>query len=86
MDRVAPAHGRADRAGVVRGDVDRRAQLLRASGGLPRSPLLAFNVAGVDPFALAEGLDREGVEARAGCHCATLAHRDLGLTRPPAAG
>ncbi len=31
---------------------------------------------------LAEGLDLEGVEARAGCHCATLAHRDLGLTPP----
>ena len=49
---------------------------------LPRSPLLAFNVAGVDPFALAEALGREGVEARAGCHCATLAHRDLGLNPP----
>ena len=31
---------------------------------------------------LAEGLDLEGVEARAGCHCATLAHRALGLTPP----
>jgi cysteine desulfurase / selenocysteine lyase len=53
------------------------------AAGLPRSPLLAFNVAGVDPFALAEALAREGVEARAGCHCATLAHRDLGM-EPPA--
>ncbi len=50
--------------------------------GVPRSPLVAFNVSGVDPFALAEGLSLEGVEARAGCHCATLAHRDLGLTPP----
>jgi cysteine desulfurase / selenocysteine lyase len=50
--------------------------------GTPRSPLLAFNVDGVDPMRLAEGLDLEGVEARAGCHCATLAHRDLGLTPP----
>ena len=48
--------------------------------GTPRSPLLAFNVDGVDPIRLAEGLDIEGIEARAGCHCATLAHRDLGLT------
>jgi cysteine desulfurase/selenocysteine lyase len=24
-------------------------------------------------------LDAEGVEARAGCHCTSLAHRDLGL-------
>jgi cysteine desulfurase/selenocysteine lyase len=52
------------------------------AAGVPRSPLLAFNVAGVDPFALAEELGREGVEARAGCHCATLAHRDLGMDPP----
>ncbi len=45
-----------------------------------RSPLVAFNVAGVDPLDLAVRLDRLGVESRAGCHCATLAHRDLGLT------
>ncbi len=47
-----------------------------------RSPLVAFNVAGVNPLDLAAGLDELGVEARAGCHCATLAHRDLGLTPP----
>jgi cysteine desulfurase/selenocysteine lyase len=52
------------------------------AAGVPRSPLLAFTVEGVDPFALAEDLGREGVEARAGCHCATLAHRDLGLNPP----
>ncbi len=50
--------------------------------GVPRSPLFAFNVAGIDPFGLAEALGREGIEARAGCHCATLAHRDLGLNPP----
>ena len=47
-----------------------------------RSPLVAFNVAGRHPVEIAEGLDVEGVEARAGCHCATLAHRDLGLDPP----
>jgi cysteine desulfurase/selenocysteine lyase len=47
-----------------------------------RSPLVAFNVAGTSPFALAEALNREGVESRAGCHCATLAHRELGLDPP----
>jgi cysteine desulfurase/selenocysteine lyase len=52
------------------------------AAGVPRSPLLAFNVAGVDPFSLAENLGREGVEARAGCHCATLAHRELGMDPP----
>jgi cysteine desulfurase/selenocysteine lyase len=50
--------------------------------GTPRSPLLAFTVDGLDPMQLAQGLDLEGVEARAGCHCATLAHRDLGLNPP----
>jgi cysteine desulfurase / selenocysteine lyase len=55
---------------------------LRAYGvppGGPRAPLVAFNVAGHSPFAIAEGLDALGVESRAGCHCATLAHHDLGL-------
>ena len=47
-----------------------------------RSPLVAFNVGGVNPVDLATRLDRMGVEARAGCHCATLAHRDLGMTPP----
>jgi cysteine desulfurase / selenocysteine lyase len=47
--------------------------------GVARSPLLAFTVSGTDPRALAVALDDEGVEARAGCHCASLAHRDLGL-------
>lgn len=47
-----------------------------------RTPLVAFNVAGRDPFELAESLGARGVEARAGCHCATLAHRALGLDPP----
>ncbi|GAA3626842.1 aminotransferase class V-fold PLP-dependent enzyme [Microlunatus ginsengisoli] len=50
--------------------------------GVDRSPLLAFNVDGFDPFWLADGLNEFGVESRAGCHCATLAHRDLGLIPP----
>lgn len=50
--------------------------------GVPRAPLVAFNVPGVDPMWIAQQLDRLGVESRAGCHCATLAHRDLGLTPP----
>jgi cysteine desulfurase/selenocysteine lyase len=29
---------------------------------------------------VAEGLNRAGVESRAGCHCATLAHHALELT------
>jgi cysteine desulfurase/selenocysteine lyase len=67
----------------------RAIDLLRAIPGLTihgpadarhRSPLVAFTVDGWDPVALAEGLNRVGVESRAGCHCAGLAHRDLGIT------
>jgi len=47
-----------------------------------RTSLVAFNIAGHDPVSLAEGLNRAGVAARAGCHCATLAHQALGLSPP----
>jgi cysteine desulfurase/selenocysteine lyase len=47
-----------------------------------RTSLVAFNLAGRDPVSLAEGLNRAGVESRAGCHCATLAHHALKLTPP----
>src|SRR5438046_2666530 len=39
-----------------------------------RTSLVAFNLAGRDPMGVARALDRAGVEARAGCHCPTLAH------------
>jgi cysteine desulfurase/selenocysteine lyase len=47
-----------------------------------RTSLVAFNVARRSPMALADGLNQAGVESRAGCHCATLAHYALGLTPP----
>ncbi|HXZ78050.1 MAG TPA: aminotransferase class V-fold PLP-dependent enzyme [Streptosporangiaceae bacterium] len=47
-----------------------------------RTSLVAFNLAGHDPMAVAGQLDRAGIEARAGCHCATLAHHSLGLDPP----
>jgi cysteine desulfurase / selenocysteine lyase len=47
-----------------------------------RTSLVAFNVAGRDPVRVAEELDRAGIEARAGCHCATLAHHELKLDPP----
>jgi cysteine desulfurase/selenocysteine lyase len=47
-----------------------------------RTSLVAFNLADRDPVAVAEALNRAGVEARAGCHCATLAHHALRLTPP----
>jgi cysteine desulfurase / selenocysteine lyase len=47
-----------------------------------RTSLVAFNLAGHDPILVAQLLDRAGIEARAGCHCATLAHHALGLDPP----
>ena len=47
-----------------------------------RSALVAFNVAGHSPMDLAQRLNEAGVESRAGCHCATLAHNALGLSPP----
>ncbi len=52
------------------------------AAGEPRSPLVAFNVAGWSPMDLATALDTLGIESRAGCHCATLAHRFLALDPP----
>lgn len=49
-----------------------------------RAPLVAFNVAGWSPMDLADALNAAGVESRAGCHCATLAHRYLDAGDPPA--
>ena len=47
--------------------------------GQERTPLVAFNVDGRSPFDIARALNAQGVESRAGCHCATLAHHELGL-------
>jgi cysteine desulfurase/selenocysteine lyase len=47
-----------------------------------RSALVAFNVAGHSPMDLAQSLNEAGVESRAGCHCATLAHNALKLDPP----
>jgi cysteine desulfurase/selenocysteine lyase len=79
MDRVA-RHTAAltDRARRALGALDG----LTVYGPRERAPLVAFNRAGTDPFTLAKSLDQLGVEARAGCHCATLAHRALGLDPP----
>jgi cysteine desulfurase/selenocysteine lyase len=47
-----------------------------------RTSLVAFNLAGRDPVGVAQALNQAGIESRAGCHCATLAHHALGLTPP----
>jgi cysteine desulfurase/selenocysteine lyase len=47
-----------------------------------RTALVSFNIAGWDPMELAARLNDAGVESRAGCHCATLAHHELALDPP----
>ena len=47
-----------------------------------RTSLVAFNIRGRNPMDIAEALNSVGVESRAGCHCATLAHRELKLSPP----
>jgi len=44
-----------------------------------RTSLVAFNCKDKTPFEIAETLSDMGVESRAGCHCATLAHHYYGL-------
>jgi cysteine desulfurase/selenocysteine lyase len=47
-----------------------------------RTSLVSFNIKGKDPFEIANYLNQHGIESRAGCHCATLAHHFYGLTPP----
>ena len=47
-----------------------------------RTALIAFHVKDKSPFKIAEALSEVGVESRAGCHCATLAHHYYGLNPP----
>jgi cysteine desulfurase/selenocysteine lyase len=47
-----------------------------------RTSLVAFNLAGRDAVSVAAALNEAGIESRAGCHCATLAHHALGLNPP----
>ncbi|MFA5076118.1 MAG: aminotransferase class V-fold PLP-dependent enzyme [Patescibacteria group bacterium] len=47
-----------------------------------RTSLVAFTHKDKDPFKIAEELSKLGVESRAGCHCATLAHHYYKLDPP----
>ncbi|MBU4204917.1 aminotransferase class V-fold PLP-dependent enzyme [Patescibacteria group bacterium] len=47
-----------------------------------RTSLIAFTDRDKNPFEIAEGLTKLGVESRAGCHCATLAHHYFELNPP----
>jgi cysteine desulfurase/selenocysteine lyase len=79
MNRVnSHVAGLTDRA-LARADGIPGLRIYGPPPGAARSPLLAFTVRGTDPRDVAVALDELGVEARAGCHCASLAHADLGL-------
>ena len=47
-----------------------------------RASLVAFTCGNKSPFEIAKELNKLGVESRAGCHCATLAHHFLQLNPP----
>ena len=47
-----------------------------------RTSLVAFNADGPRSGAVGQGPEPGGVESRAGCHCATLAHHALCLDPP----
>jgi len=47
-----------------------------------RTALVAFTCKNNTPFKIAENLSKIGVESRAGCHCATLAHHYYKLDPP----
>jgi len=47
-----------------------------------RTSLIAFTCENKSPFEIAESLSKIGVESRAGCHCATLAHHYYELNPP----
>jgi cysteine desulfurase/selenocysteine lyase len=47
-----------------------------------RTSLIAFTCDHKTPFEIAEGLNKLGIESRAGCHCATLAHHYYQLNPP----
>ena len=47
-----------------------------------RASLVAFNCNNKTPFEIADSLNKAGVESRAGCHCATLAHYYCHLNPP----
>ena len=47
-----------------------------------RTPLVAFTCKDKSPFKIAEELSKMGIESRAGCHCATLAHHYYELDPP----
>lgn len=47
-----------------------------------RTALIAFSCKDKSPFDIAQELNKFGVESRAGCHCATLAHHYYELNPP----
>jgi len=69
-------------------------EALKILGGIPslevygpknpadRTSLVAFTCRDKSPFKIAEGLTKLGMESRAGCHCATLAHHYYKLNPP----
>jgi cysteine desulfurase / selenocysteine lyase len=82
MQRVAVCNRRLTAHALRRLDAIPGITIYGPPDAARRTALVAFNVQGHDPMALARALNDAGVESRAGCHCATLAHHALGLSPP----
>ena len=81
--RVGGHTARADRAGAAEALDDRRAHGLRAARRDAAVAAGRVQRRRRGPGAASRrAWTTQGVESRAGCHCATLAHRALGLTPP----
>ena len=79
MDRVAAWTQRLTARALARLEAIPGITIYGPRDAARRTSLVAFNVEGHDPLALAQALNAAGVEARAGCHCAPLAHRVHGI-------
>jgi cysteine desulfurase/selenocysteine lyase len=82
MDRVSAWNQQLTRRALAQLSVIDGITLYGPRDPARRTSLVAFNLAGRDPFAVARALNAAGIESRAGCHCATLAHHALNLSTP----
>jgi cysteine desulfurase/selenocysteine lyase len=82
MDRIAAHTRRLTRRALDALSRVRGIEIYGPRDASRRTALVAFNIADRNPMDVAEALNSLGVESRAGCHCATLAHRELKLDPP----
>ncbi len=77
---LAAVRALADASGYYQPNGERRSWLLVDGAQLIPGSFTDVHALGADYLAFS--LNEAGIESRAGCHCATLAHHALGLTPP----